>query len=173
MKMNTRRLFLTFLFLALSLSTAYGDDFPYLLPKDSSFHRSIDGAVFRVAGDMVFFKTEEGTLRKFGLKEVNREGIPSPQPGDEVTLTLDRWNDIIDITEAGDKGGFGGHEVTGTVFSYNGPEKEITLKTEEGEARDFELKDAVTTKLNGIEKGREVTLALDGENRVMDAYRPG
>lgn len=171
--MATRRLFLTFWLLALSLSTAYGDDFPYLLPKDSSFHRGINGTVFRVVSDMVFLKTEEGTIRKFGVKEVNREGIPSPQPGDEVTLTLDRWNAIIDITEAGDKGGFGGREITGTVLSYDGPEKEITLKTEEEAARDFELKDAAATKLNGIEKGRRITLAIDGEDRVMDAYRPG
>lgn len=170
--MDNRRLFLTFWLLALSLSTAYGDDFPYLLPKDSSFHRSIDGTVSRVVSGMVFFKTEEGTIRKFGVKEVNREGIPSPQPGDQVTLTLDRWNDIIDITEAGDKGGFGANEVTGTVLSFDGPEKQITLKTEEGKAQDFELKDAATTKLSRIEKGRKVTLAMDG-NRVMDAYQPG
>lgn len=121
---------------------------------------------------MVFFKTKGGTIREFGAKEVNREGIPSPQPGEEVTLTLDQGNNIIDITEAGDKGGFGSNEVTGTVLSFDGPEKQITFETKEGKARDFELKDAVTTKLNGIEKGREVTLALDGENQVMDGYRP-
>jgi hypothetical protein len=157
-------------------STAYGGDleYPYLLQRDLFSHKGINGTVLGIKSDLVFFKTEKGTKRSFGMKEMDREGIPSPPlPGDEVSLILDRGNSIIDVTEAGGKGGFFGNEVTGMVLSFDGPEKMITLKTEEGEVQGFLLKDAATTKLNKIEEEeRTVTLALDGEGRVMDVYRP-
>lgn len=173
--MDRRKLFLMFLLLTSLSSTAYGGDleYPYLLPKNLFSQRGINGTVLGIKSDLVFFKTEEGTKRSFGMKEMNREGIPSPPlPGDEVSLILDRGNSIIDVTEAGGKGGFVGNEATGTVLSFDGLEKMITVKTEEGAVHGFLLKDAATTKLNKIEEGRTVTLALDGEGRVMDAYRP-
>lgn len=174
--MKTRKLFLVFWFLASSFSTAYGGDLlsggPWLVPNDPSYsHRDITAIVSRVVSDMVFFKTEEKTIRNFGVKEFNREEIPSPQPGDEVSLILDRGNSIIDITEPGGKGGFIGNEVTGTVLSFGGSDEMITLETEEGEVQGFILKAVVATKLNGIRMGTKVTLAIDGQDRVMDAYQ--
>lgn len=174
--MDTRKLFLMFWLLTLFSSTAYGGDLmvgdPYLHPKDPSSHKSMTATVVKIVSGMVFFKTEEGTIRNFGMKEIGKEEVPSLQLGDEISLILDRGNSILDVTEAGGKGGFIGNEVTGTVLSFDGLEKMITLKTEEGKVQGFLLKDAVATKLSGIKKGRTVILAIDGQDRVMDAYRP-
>ena len=78
--MKTRKLFLVFWFLASSFSIAYGGDLlsggPWLVPNDPSYsHRNMTATVLKVASDMVFFKTEEKTIRNFGVKEFNREEI--------------------------------------------------------------------------------------------------
>ncbi len=177
--MNTRKLFLTIWFLASSISTAYGDDFvnnmvgePYLQRKDPSAHRSINATVKKVVSDTVFLRTEEKTIRTFGMKEANSDGISSLQTGNKLDLILDRGNSILAVTEAGGKGGFLGNEVTGTVQNFDILNKRIALKTEKGEVQSFDLREAVSTKLNGIGKGRMITLEIDGQNRAMDAYRP-
>jgi len=175
--MNTRRLFLTFLVFASSFSTAYGGHSavggPYLQPNDSSLHRSITATVKRIASDLVFFRTEERTIRTHGMKEVKRDGMPSLQPGNQVDLILDRGaNSILAIAPPRGTGAYIGDEVTGTVQRFDWLDKRITLKTEEGEMQSFELRDAVVTKLIGVDKGRPIILEMDGQNRAFDAYRP-
>ena len=177
--MNTHRFLLVFLFLVSSFSTVYGADFvnnmagePYLVPRDAYSHMSENATVTKVVSNTIFVKTDERAIRTFGVKAARQDGIPSLKPGDKVDLILDRGNSILDITEAGAKGGFLGNEVTGTVQHFDILNRSISLKTENGEVQRFELRDAVATKLNGVNKGRKIVLELDAKNRAMDAYRP-
>ncbi len=177
--MKTRTLLLGFLLFAPSFSTAYGGHFvePYLQPKDSSSHRSITATVKRIASDTVFVRTEERTIRNLAVTEVERDGMPSLRPGDQVDLILDKGNSVIAIAPPRDTGAFIGDDVTGTVQHGAPPffdrfNKRITLKTEEGEIQSFELRDAVATKLNGVNEGRTIILEMDGQHRAFDAYRP-
>lgn len=172
--MSRPKLLLMFLLfvLGVSFASAYAAEYPTLSHHDLSSHRSIYSSVWTVRGDMVILETEERTMRSFGVKEWMREGFPSPEEGDEVTLILDRGNTIIDLTAAGGKGGFFANEISGTVQEFNGPMKWISIRTEFGFVKRFALKGDAATKLNRIAKGRMVTLAMDGQNRVMDAYRP-
>ncbi|MFQ5779639.1 MAG: hypothetical protein ACE5J1_03425 [Nitrospiria bacterium] len=172
--MDRRKLlpmFLLFVF-ASSFSLAYGGEYPYLSQHNPDSHRSIYSSVWTVKGDLVILETEERTMRSFGVEEWKLEGFPPPEEGYEVTLILDRGNSIIDLTEPGGKGGFFGNEITGAVHFFDHSEKLITLKTGDDAFQSFALKDAAATKLNWIQNGRMVTLAMDGQNRVMDAYQP-
>lgn len=170
--METHKLFLTLVLFAFAspFSSAVAGGYPSLPQHNLDSHRSIASSVWTVKGDMVILETEERTMRSFGVREWKREGFPSPDEGDEVTLILDTGNTIIDLTEPGGKGGFFGNEVTGRIHRINGPMKWIVLEAEDGETYGYDLKDAAATKLNWIEKGRKVTLAMDGENRVMDVF---
>lgn len=176
--MNTRRLFLMFWVLASSSSTAYGGDFvnnlvgePYLQPMDPSSHRSITATVKKVASDLVFLRTEERTIRTHGMKEVRKDGMASIKPGDQVDLILDRGNSVLALAPPRGTGAYIGDEVTGTVQRFDWLNKRITLKTEEGDIQSLELRDAVVTKLIGIDKGELIVLEMDGQNRAFDAYR--
>lgn len=160
------------LFLMPVFSSARAGTYPYLLERNLTSHRSIVSSVWAVMGDMVFLNTEEHTTRTIGLREWEREGFGTPEEGDEVALILDYGNTIIDITEVGGKGGFFGNEVSGTVHRFNGRMMWIAVKTDDGEIQSFGVKGGAVTKLNGIEFGRPIILALDGESRVMDVYRP-
>ncbi|MFQ5596665.1 MAG: hypothetical protein ACE5GK_01305 [Nitrospiria bacterium] len=171
--MDTRKLFLMILVFvfASSFSLADAGNYPYLTQHDIDSHRSIASSVWTVMGGMVFLETEERTMRSFGLKEWEQEGFPPPEEGDEATLILDRGNTIVDITEPGGKGGLFGNEVRGVVQHVDGPMKQIAIETALGDMLVFEMKDAASTKLRWIQKGRTVSLAIDGQGRVMDAFR--
>jgi len=174
--MSRRKLFLTLLILATSYSTAYGDHSkvgePYLQRNDPSSHRSITATVTKVASDLVFFQTDEGTTRTYGMKEIRRDGMPSIKPGDQVDLILDRRaNSILAVAPPHGTGAYIGDEVTGTVQRFDWVDRRITLETGKGEMQSYEVRSAVVTKLIGVDKGRPVTLEMDGHNRAFDAYR--
>jgi hypothetical protein len=173
--MSTRKLLFVFWLFASSFSMAYGADltvgYPYLQPTGPSSHRSINAAVIKVVDGLAFLRTEDRSIRTIGVKEVKSDGIPSLQPARKVDLIVDSGNSILDVAEAGGKGGFLGKEVSGTILRLDRLDKRITLKTGEGRIRSFELGDAVATKLNWIEKGRTITLELNGNNRAIDAYQ--
>jgi len=174
--MCRRKIFLTLLILASSYSTAYADHLrveePYLQPNDSASHRSITATVTRVASDLVFFRTNEGTIRTDGMKEVSRDGMPLIKPGDQVDLILDRRaNTILAVAPPHGTGAYIGDEVTGTVQHFDWVNRRITLETRKGQTQSFEVRVAVVTKMIGVDKGRPVTLEMDGHNRAFDAYR--
>jgi hypothetical protein len=174
--MSRSKIFLTLLVLATSYSTAYGDHSrvgePYLQPNDPSSHRNITATVTRVASDMVFFKTDAGTIRTYGMKDVKRDGMPSIKPGNQVDLILDaRANTILAVAPPHGTGAYIGDEVTGTVQRFDWVDRRITLNTGKGEIQSFEVRAAVVTKLIGVDKGSPVTLEMDGHNRAFDAYR--
>jgi len=133
-------------------------------------YRKIGATVMKVVSDMVFFRTAEKTMRNCSVIELNRSGVPTVQPGDKVNLILDQGNSIIAITGAGSEGDFISNEIAGTVQRFDVFNRWITLKTEKGEFRSFEVRDAAATKLNGVKEGTAITVAMDKQNWVMDAY---
>ncbi len=163
-------------------STAYGGEFvtaeaSYLPPKDPTAHRSVVATVRKVVSETVYLRTNERTLRNIAVTEAARDGMSSLRPGDEVDLILDRGNSVLAIAPPRGTGAFIGDEVIGTVQHgappfFDGFNRRITLKTDDGAVQTFELRGAVATKLNGIPKGRTIILELDGHHRAFDAYRP-
>jgi hypothetical protein len=153
------------------------------------FHRRVTGVVDRLEDGMISLKTEEGTVRKFGITDAKKEGLKGLKPGDRITIELDEGNEIADIhkeakiaeggqNDANDTEGKGGlsqdkhRSITGTLESFNAMERKVTVKTEDGKSQSFELKNPAISKLTGVAPGTEVTLEIDEQNRVMDAHRP-
>ncbi len=151
------------------------------------FHRRVTGEVDRLEGGMVFLKTEEGTVRKFGVKDAKKEGLKGLKPGDQVTIELDEGNEIADIHKEAQvaegsqngaddgKGGFSPEKhrsITGTLESFNAMERKVTIKTQDGQSESFELKNPAISKLTGVMPGADIVLEIDEQNRVMDAHEP-
>jgi len=174
--MSRRKIFLTLLILAASYSAVYGDHLrvgePYLQPNDSASHRSVTAIVTRVASDLVFFRTDVGATRTYGMNEIKRDGMPLIKPGDQVDLIVDaRANTILAVAPPRGTGAYIGDEVTGTVQRFDWVNRRITLETAKGQTQSFEVRVAVVTKMIGVDKGSPVTLEMDGHNRAFDAYR--
>lgn len=180
--MHSRTAGLGFLFVISGCSAAYGGESvlagaSYLQPKDLSAHRSVVATVTKVVSGSVLLRTDEGAFRNVAVTDAARDGMPSLRPGDEVDLLLDQGNSVVAIAPPRGTGAYIGDEVTGTVQHgappfFDGFNRRITLKTDDGEVQTFELRDAVATKLNGIPKGRTIVLVMDRHHRAFDAYRP-
>lgn len=151
------------------------------------FHRRVTGEIDRLEDGMISLKTQEGTVRKFGVKDAKKEGLKGLKPGDRVTLELDEGNEIADIHKEAQvaegnqsgaddgKGGFSPEKhrsITGTLESFNAMERKVTIKTAEGQSKSFQLKNPAISKLTGVIPGTEVVLEIDEQNRVMDAHKP-
>jgi len=174
--MSSRKLFFTLFVLATSYSTAYGDHLrveePYLQPNDSASHRNVTATVTRVASDLVFFRTVVGATRTYGMNEIKRDGMPLIKPGDQVDLILDaRANTILAVAPPRGTGAYIGDEVTGRIQQFDWVGRRITLETENGQTQSFEVRNAVVTKLIGVDNGSRITLEMDGHERAFDAYR--
>jgi hypothetical protein len=164
--------------LATSVSMAYADSFvnnmvgePYLQPMGPSSHRSVTGTVIKIRSDMVFLRTDQGTIRAVGLKALQRDGMPSIKAGDQVDLIVDRGNSVLAIAPPRGTGAYIGNEVTGTVQRFDILNKQIAIKTKEGDTQSIQLRQGVATKLNGVGKGSAVSLEMDGHDRAFDAYK--
>lgn len=192
--MNRKIFYATFFLLSLTVRTAYAGDLLDGGPKidtpasqSDELHRNVTGEVDRIESDMVFLKTEEGTVRNFGVKDAKKEGLKGLKPGDRITVELDEGNEIADIhkeekvaggdQDAGSEGKGGPSQnkhqsITGTIESFDAAQKKVTLKMEDGQSKSFELKNPAISKLTGVAPGTEVTLEIDEQNRVMDAHKP-
>jgi len=97
--------------------------------------------------------------------------MPSIRPGDQVDLIVDRGNSILAIAPPRGTGAYIGNEVSGTVQRFDILNKQIALKTKDGDVHSIELREVVATKLNGVGKGSAVSLEMDGHDRAFDAYK--
>lgn len=174
--MIPRKIFLTFLILAATVSTAYAShpkiEEPYLYPSGPGSHRHVTATVSKINSGLVFFRTNVGSIRTFGLNEVGRNGMPRIKPGDQVDLIVDRRSDmILAVAPPHGTGAYVGSEITGTLQHFDSLDRRVTLETNKGKMESFGISAPVVTKLIGIGKGRPVTLEMDGHDRAFDAYR--
>lgn len=149
-----------------------GDIHPAITEKPA--HKTIQGTVEKIEGDMVHLKLDTGVTRRFGVAEAKKEGLKSLKPGDKVTLEVDEANLIADIHNGGSpaEGSEQGHRsVKGTVERFDPFQKRVTVKLDDGKTETFELKMPAMQKMNGIDQGTKVTMEIDEQNLVMDVHK--
>jgi hypothetical protein len=136
-------------------------------------HRTVTGTISKLTSEMIVLKTNEGTTRSFTVKEMKREGIGGLSVGDQVTLSLDEGNQIVDIDKKSSGGPSVGESehrsVTGNVMTFDRVKKEVTLKEKGGKSQTYSLKDPAATKMANIKTGTQITMYIDEENgSIMD-----
>lgn len=125
-------------------------------------HRNVIGTVSQVTDNMLSVKTEEGTTRNFTVKSAAIDGVTKLQRGDRVVLELNEGNQIIGITDIGEK-----HQlVRGKVAAFDQNKEVITLTLKNGTSQSYGMKEAMAGKMNNIEKGTLVTLMVDQRNNL-------
>lgn len=137
---------------------------------DRKAHRTVTGTIQKITSDAIFVKTQEGTVRNFGIKEAKTEGMKDFKAGDPVLVEFDEGNQIIDIEKVS-PGEMKGHKdphavVTGTVTGFDRVKKTVSLKLPDGTTKTYELKDAAATKMSGVKTGTKVAMEIDEENNL-------
>ncbi len=126
-------------------------------------HMKVSGVVSKVEPKYITVKTTWGSLR------ITSDASPKAlEVGEEVEMTMNENNTVIDVHRKGDPG-HAHHFVTGKLVYVGKMKKEIKLSTPEGD-KVFPL-DRLETKTGGIEEGAMVTVELNEAGTVIDLHR--
>ena len=129
-------------------------------------HKSMAGVVIK-KDNALAVKTTDGSTYQVNENAARRHGNEPFNEGDEVTVTLDENNTVVDLHH---KGKEGKHTfVTGKLVHMGKMEKQIKLKTADGEKVFPLAKQEIKTK--GIDEGTEVTVELNEAGAVIDLHR--
>jgi len=129
-------------------------------------HKSMDGVVVK-KDNALAVKVPDGTTFQTNENAARRKGKEPFKEGDQVTVTVDENNTVIDMHL---KGEAAKHEhVTGKLVHLGPMEKKIKLKTPDGEKVFPLAKQEIKTK--GIDEGTEVTVELNEAGAVIDLHR--
>lgn len=133
--------------------------------EHKAFHKHFKGEVVEKVGSLEI-KTEDGTTYQLRPTEAGRQGR-ALKPGDNVDVTVNENNAIVDVHLEGEKGK---HKlVTGKLVHVGKMKEEIKLSTAEGE-RTFPLL-LQETKTRAIAEGTEVTVELNEAGTVIDLHK--
>ena len=130
-------------------------------------HRTIHGVVIAEKSGLLTVKIPDGSTMAVTTKASERHGHAVPKVGEEVTLTLNENNNVIDMHT---KGAEGAHSfVTGKLVYVGKMKPEIKLQTPQVD-RTFPLF-RQDIKTGGIEEGALVTAELNEAGAVIDLHR--
>lgn len=129
-----------------------------------SRHQHLKGVVVEKGGRLAV-KVPNGTTYQLNENRAQRHGHELPKAGDEVTVVVDENNLVMEIHP---KGTEGTHRfVTGELVSAGVLQREITLKTDQGEQRFPMEKQELTAS---IKDGMLVTAELNEAGSVIDLH---
>ncbi|BCA55708.1 exported protein of unknown function [Nitrospira sp. KM1] len=137
---------------------------PQLLSGD----RLVVGTVTAVASEQI--KVDIGELQpRFVPVKPSEEKRFTVQPGDELILTLNEQNLVVDYHLAGERSG--GHSVLRGSIAQHLPvgHDRVVIKTTEGREDSFEIRPASRSKLASIPVGVQGVFLLDETNKIVDA----
>ncbi|MEO5956202.1 MAG: hypothetical protein ABIR36_11010, partial [Nitrospiraceae bacterium] len=128
-----------------------------------STHMKVSGVVSKVQSGLTTVKTSWGSMTI-----VSAGGPQKLEVGEEVEMTVNEGNAVIDVHRKGEKA-HAHRYITGNLVYAGKMKKEIKLWTPEGE-KVFPL-ERLEVKTGGIEEGTLVTVELNEAGAVIDLHR--
>ncbi|MCA9421477.1 MAG: hypothetical protein KC592_10680 [Nitrospira sp.] len=132
----------------------------------SEGHHRVNGVVKEIKGDVVTVETFTGTMY-LNQNDARRHGHAEYKTGDEVTVTVNENNDVIEAHHKGEEGHH--HFYTGKLIYMGKMKKEIKLETIDGE-KVFPL-GRIDLKTKPLQEGEVVTVEVNEGGTVIDLHR--
>lgn len=132
----------------------------------TSSHKKVSGTVKRKAGGPTV-ETSDGASYQLSDKIAKEFGVEPFKEGEQVLVTLDENNAIIDVHRKGEKSKH--RMVTGKLIHVGRMKDEIKLQTDDGE-KVFPLLHQ-ETKTKPLPEGTMVTVELNEAGAVIDLHR--
>ena len=129
-------------------------------------HKKLEGTVVKKAG-LPTVKTSDGASHQLSDKIAAKFGAEPFNEGEEVLITLDENNTIIDVHRKGEKSKH--RFVTGKLVHVGAMKPEIKMQTDDGE-KVFPLLHQ-ETKTKPLPDGTMVTVELNEAGAVVDMHR--
>jgi translation initiation factor IF-1 len=132
-------------------------------------------------------RTEDGKETSYQIRTQARSKMASIPVGADAIFMVDETNRIVDVNfvskEAAERAAQmpeqksplkgAQQRMLGTVITPL-QESRITIRTRNGEEKDFEVRPSMRKRMAALPKGEKIVLLLDGDNQVADiAVPPG
>jgi hypothetical protein len=127
-------------------------------------HQRLQGTVVEKGGSLAV-KVPNGTTYQLNENRALRHGHEMPKVGDQVTVVIDENNMVLEVHPPNTQGAH--RFVTGEVVSIGVLQREIKLKTSEGE-RTFPLEK--TEMPSSIRNGAQVKAEVNEAGSVIDLH---
>ena len=136
-------------------------------------HRDVPATITKIESGLMYLKTqgssgEKASLRPVSIKKAERMGVHQPKVGDEVIVTVDESNVLLDIHDPSRP--IHGHRVLVGNLAYADPLWEVVeIRTSEG-LKSFSVDALVGSKLSALQEGALVRVELDEANVLIDIH---
>ena len=128
-------------------------------------HRILNVTVTQIKGDMLQYKTEEGTTRNVALKIVEKyEKIENVKVGDRLVMEFDEGNQVIRINRPDRL------SVSGQLMKFDVNERKVTVKLQDGTTQTYTVIPPAASKLAAVPEGASVTLDIDLKNNFVKDF---
>lgn len=160
---------LLFLFLG---SPAVAHDFDLSGPHS---HRNVPATITKIESGLMYFEIRGSSGEKLSprprwvsVKKAERMGLHQAKVGDEVIVTVDESNVLLDIHNP--TGPIHGHRIVVGNLAYADPFWEVVeLFTSKG-LESFSVDTLAGSKLSGLQEGALVRVELDEANVLIDIH---
>ena len=136
-------------------------------------HRNVSATITKVESGLMYLEIqgpsgEKVSPRSVRVKKAERMGVHQPKVGDEVIVTLDESNALLDIHDPNRP--IHGHRIVVGNLAYADPFWEVVeIFTREG-LEAFSVDTMAGTKLGALPEGALVRAELDEANVLIDIH---
>ncbi len=135
-------------------------------------HKQLTAVITKIQSGLMFLEAKDVKHvlrpRAVSINKAERMGLHKARVGDEVVITVDEGNILLDVHEKG--GPIAGHRLVIGELTYADPFWEvISVATLEGD-ESFAVDPAAGSKLNVLKEGALVRVELDEANVVIDIH---
>jgi len=136
-------------------------------------HRNVPATITKVESGLMYLKIEGSSgetvsPRSVSVKKAERMGVHQPKVGDEVVVTVDESNVLLDIHDPSRP--IHGHRVLVGNLAYADPFWEVVEIFTSGGLESFPVDTMAGTKLGALPEGALVRAELDEANVLIDIH---
>src|SRR5688500_1394550 len=134
-----------------------------------STHRELTTVVTKIQSALVFLKPISGLQnRAVSTKKAEQMGLLDPKVGDEVLVTVDEGNILLDIHKKGATPS--GHRLVVGRLKYADPLWNVVELSTPEETNAYAVDTMAGSKLSVLKEGAQVRIELDEDNVVIDIH---
>jgi hypothetical protein len=138
-------------------------------PLQQKGNRTLNVTVADIKGDMLFYRTDEGTVRNVALKLVEKyEKVGRVKVGDPLVMEFDEGNQLIKVSRPGESSD--NFTVSGQVLGVDSAANKVTLKLEDGTTKVYSMIPPAGLKMAAVPKGTTVVLNIDAKNNLVKDF---
>lgn len=132
-------------------------------------NQTVFGRVEAITSDQIKINIGEVQPRFLPLKPAEEKNFPEIKPGDDLIITVNGQNLIVDYHPLGHSSG--GHKIVRGAIADSMPvgHERVVIKGADGKEQSFEVRSQARSKMRSIPVGTSTLFLVDETNKIVDA----